>query len=315
MPPPDGASFMEKVLPDEVTLLVDSAYTPPPKAEAVLLVTVSVVSSMELLVPWIAPPRAAVFMEKVLVSLVNDPVSSATAPPHMVAMLPVNIDDIRAVTDAPKLPYTPPPFMARLDVNMSPFTVSWLSPAKYTPPPRVSAMLPVQDDPVDVTSAPLVTVIPPPTPATLLVKLHFSVSDMVPLVHTPPPEMDALLDSAVRATTVVNPPPKMPAPRSALFMENVDIVDVIREFGSMAPAPPPSPLSAVLAVNAEPVSVRVLVNSKSTPPPLPLVAMLPLKVFPAEVSWLADRLTAPPAGAEFSDQAVVLNVVVMTLPD
>eukprot|EP00961_Rhodomonas_salina_P005296 71951-Rhodomonas_salina.1 len=72
-------------------------------------------------------------------------------------MLPVNIDDIRAVTDAPKLPYTPPPFMARLDVNMSPFTVSWLSPAKYTPPPRVSAMLPVQDDPVDVTSAPLVT--------------------------------------------------------------------------------------------------------------------------------------------------------------
>eukprot|EP00961_Rhodomonas_salina_P277379 3748352-Rhodomonas_salina.2 len=83
----------------------------------------------------------------------------------------------------------------------------------------------------------------------------------------------------------------------------------------MAPAPPPSPLSAVLAVNAEPVSVRVLVNSKSTPPPLPLVAMLPLKVFPAEVSRLADRLTAPPAGAEFSDQAVVLNVVVMTLPD
>jgi len=51
MPPPDGASFMEKVLPDEVTLLIDSAATPPPIPEAVLLVTVSVVSMMELLEP------------------------------------------------------------------------------------------------------------------------------------------------------------------------------------------------------------------------------------------------------------------------
>eukprot|EP00961_Rhodomonas_salina_P195959 2645155-Rhodomonas_salina.1 len=51
IPPPDGALFMENTLPDEVTLLIATAATPPPTPEAVLLLSVSVVRMMELLVP------------------------------------------------------------------------------------------------------------------------------------------------------------------------------------------------------------------------------------------------------------------------
>eukprot|EP00961_Rhodomonas_salina_P263761 3564868-Rhodomonas_salina.2 len=237
-PPSPPAVFCENEQPANVSTPPSSS-TAPPSTDALFIVKLVPLPSYELgdRTTMAPPPPPAVFMWKVhpAESVTADPPAlSCSAPPSLVAVLPVKLQLVVNVTSTPMLiapPITPallptnvsesavvhvqensmcippPPAVATFSVNADEFRASVDAVCARMAPPSPLAVFCENEQPADVSEAPSSWIAPPsPDAALFIVKLD-DVRFKAPAAHsTAPPPTAAAFEEKVEPVSVRLPP-------------------------------------------------------------------------------------------------------------